>query len=154
MPKPPSRPRRPSIVVRIKNYLKGQQSPKPAPIDTSLVNNLNGTMPSSIDPSGNDTSQQNSSTTDTVSTAEQLKDWTYDDVQDFIQMHHFEKFEPILSEADGNYLFRLYSMSRESDNKLIAYMKEENPHIKLSDYLRFIKALEDCVNVKEANTNN
>ncbi len=58
---------------------------------------------------------------------------------------HFEKFARILQGADGNHLFRLYSMSQDSDNELIAYMKEENPKIKLSDYLHFIQTIEDCL---------
>lgn len=99
-----------------------------------------------------DISHQSPSMTMNTFVTKQMKDWTCNDVEDFLRKYQLDKFKKILSQAEGNYLFRLYSMSKESDNKLLEYMKDENPEIKLSDYLRFIQIIDD--HIQQTNTQN
>ena len=74
-----------------------------------------------------------------------LKNWTCTDVEDFVRVNRLEKFTPVLSEADGNDLFVLFSMSRESHTKLLEYLREINPEVNLIDYRAFVKAMRKYV---------
>jgi regulator of sigma D len=99
----------------------------------------------------NDNSQKRPSTAREILAKKQMKNWTCDDIKDFLNEHQFEKFTKILVEANGNDLFQLYSMSQDNNNKLLDYMKQENPEISLSNYLRFMRIVEGYAT--QANTN-
>ncbi len=137
-----------TLIERVVNYLVPQKSDV-ANISPSENTISPPTSYSNIIP--NDTSEEHESTTTTMFRERQLKNWTCNDVVDFLHEYQFEKFTPILKEANGKYLIRLYSMSQDNNNKLLEYMREENPEIKLSDYLRFVEAIEGVV--EQTNTN-
>ena len=88
------------------------------------------------------TSKQYLATVADTFATKHMKTWTCEDVEEFLRKYQLEKFTKILSQAEGNYLFRLHLMSQDSDSKLLQYMKEENPEIKLSDYLRFVQIID------------
>ncbi len=120
-------------------------------IDVSHSSNLATSSMSPIENLTNDNSQKRPSTAREILAKKQMKNWTCDDIKDFLNEHQFEKFTKILVEANGNDLFQLYSMSQDNNNKLLDYMKQENPEISLSNYLRFMRIVEGYAT--QANTN-
>jgi hypothetical protein len=146
-------PRRPSIFRRIKNYVKDRTKyGRSNRIDVPRSNSLDASRVSSVATLFDNTSNQYPSTTTNIFAGKQMKNWTYNEVEYFLHQYQFEKFSQILSRANGNSLFRLYLMSQDNNNKLLEYMREENPEIKLSDYLHFTQSIEDYV--EQTNTNN
>ncbi len=137
-----------TLIERVVDYLTPQRSDV---ANVSLSENSISLPTFCSNVITNGTSEQHESTTTTMFRGRQLKNWTCNDVVDFLHEYQFEKFTPILKEANGKYLLRLYSMSQDNNNKLLEYMREENPEIKLSDYLRFVEAIEGVV--EQTNTN-
>jgi hypothetical protein len=139
-------PYRPSLFRRIKQFVTHRA--RSGKINTTNVSHLTGLVASPMASAvtlRDDTWKQRSSTIMEIFPGKEIKDWTCDDIEDFINLHQFGKFMKILSGADGRYLYRLYLMSEDNNNKLLEYMREENPEIKLSDYLRFAQTIEDYV---------
>ncbi len=145
--------RRLSVFTRLKNFVTSRTNyGKSNKIDVSHSRSLPASRLSHVSTLFDNTLNQHLSTTTEILAGKQMKNWTCNDVEYFLHRYRFGKFTQILSRADGSYLFRLYLMSQDNNNKLLEYMKEENPEIRLSDYLHFAQIIEDYA--QHTNTDN
>jgi hypothetical protein len=142
-PPPIVKPPRSTIFTIIRDFVhRHTHSDKSSTTDASESSSLATSPMSSTMTLRDDTPNEQLPTQTETFTTKQMKNWTSTDVEDFLRKYQFEKFAKILSQAEGNYLFRLHIMSHENNNMLLHYMQKQNSKIQLSDYLRFAEIVD------------